>query len=109
MSTPLTPRQRRRAITTKAAASVSTSLALLLAGCASTGPGTTTPADQLLQQAGVPTTLPVGAGATADLPPTAWRGWVREPRLVAWVELALQNNRDLRRQKRSVHWQLLVQ
>ena len=75
---------------------IAVSAAALLAGCANTGPGTTTPSDPLLQQAGVPPTLPVGVGAPADLPPAAWRDWVREPRLVAWVELALQNNRDLR-------------
>ena len=75
---------------------IAVSAAALLAGCANTGPGTPTPTDLQLQQAGVPTTLPVGAGAPADLPPAAWRDWVREPRLVAWVELALQNNRDLR-------------
>ena len=75
---------------------IAVSAAALLAGCASTGPGTPMSADLQLQQAGVPTTLPVGAGAPADLPPAAWRDWVREPRLVAWVELALQNNRDLR-------------
>jgi multidrug efflux system outer membrane protein len=79
-----------------ASASGVLALVLLLAGCASRGPGTTTSSDQLLQQAGVPSTLPVGAGAPAELPPTAWRDWVREPRLVAWVELALTNNRDLR-------------
>ncbi len=75
---------------------IAVSAAALLAGCANPGPGTTTPTDLQLQQAGVPTTLPVGAGAPADLPAAAWRDWVREPRLVAWVELALQNNRDLR-------------
>lgn len=75
---------------------IAVSAAALLAGCANTGTGTTTPTDLQLKQAGVPTTLPVGAGAPANLPPAAWRDWVREPRLVAWVELALQNNRDLR-------------
>ena len=104
MSTPLIPRQRRRVTATKAAikavamavSSISASLALMLAGCASSGPGASTPADQRLQQAGVPLTLPVGAGAPAELAPAAWRDWVREPRLVAWVELALKHNRDLR-------------
>ena len=66
-----------------------------LAGCASS-PTAEAPTDQGLQQAAVSATLPVGAGAPADTAPLAWRDWVREPRLVQWVTLALQNNRDLR-------------
>ena len=71
-------------------------VAACLAGCAASGP--TTPADTqaVLQQAGVPVSLPAGAGAPADTPALDWRDLVREPRLLAWVDLALQNNRDLR-------------
>ena len=66
-----------------------------LAGCANS-PTAQAPADQRLQQAGVPATLPAGAGAPAATAPLAWRDWVQAPRLVQWVTLALQNNRDLR-------------
>ena len=66
-----------------------------LAGCAYS-PTAQAPADQRLQQAAVPATLPVGAGAPADTAPLAWRDWVQAPILVQWVTLALQNNRDLR-------------
>lgn len=90
------PRPRLAPLAPLAPLAAAASLVLLLAGCASSGPTAQTPADQLLLQADVPATLPVGAGAPAELPPVAWRDWVREPRLVAWVELALKNNRDLR-------------
>ena len=96
MSTPLSRRRSPRVTAVKAAASLSASLVLLLGGCASNRPEPQTTNDALLQQAGVPSILPVGAGAPAELPPAAWRDWVREPRLVAWVELALTYNRDLR-------------
>ena len=67
-----------------------------LAGCANR-PTAQAPSDQLLlRQAAVSSTLPVAAGAPADTAPLAWRDWVQAPRLVQWVTLALQNNRDLR-------------
>ena len=70
--------------------------AALLIGCAGNSVQTPIPPEQALQQAGVPLQLPVAAGAPAEAPALAWQGFVREPRLVQLVTLALQNNRDLR-------------
>ena len=70
--------------------------AALLIGCAGNSVQTPIPPEQALQQAGVPLQLPVAAGAPAELPALAWQDFVREPRLVQLVTLALQNNRDLR-------------
>ena len=70
--------------------------AALLIGCASNSVQTPIPPGQALQQASVPAQLPVAAGAPADLHTLAWQDFVREPRLVQLVTLALQNNRDLR-------------
>ena len=82
--------------TTRASTAVALAVAVMLAGCAASGPQQPADAALVLQQSGVPALLPVGAGAPADTPALGWRDLVREPRLVAWVELALQNNRDLR-------------
>ncbi|NDG39098.1 MAG: hypothetical protein EBY28_06820 [Betaproteobacteria bacterium] len=71
-------------------------LAAGLSGCAGGGPQPMAAAPAVLQQASVAAQLPAGALAAADTPILAWRDWVREPRLTQWVELALQNNRDLR-------------
>ena len=71
-------------------------LAAGLSGCAGSGPQLMSAAPAVLQQASVAAQLPAGALAAADTPILAWRDWVREPRLTQWVELALQNNRDLR-------------
>ncbi len=82
--------------TTRAATAVTLAVAVMLAGCAASGPQQPADAALVLQQSGVPAQLPVGSGAPADTPALGWRDLVREPRLLAWVELALQNNRDLR-------------
>ena len=91
------PTQRPRSTAGAAGSRLALTTLLLasLAGCASS-PTAQAPADQRLQQAAVPATLPVGAGAPADTAPLAWRDWVQAPILVQWVTLALQNNRDLR-------------
>ena len=78
------------------AASLAIVLAASLGGCAANSPPTPADPQRVLQQADVPAILPVGAGAPADTPALAWRDVVRDPRLVAWVDLALQKNRDLR-------------
>ena len=70
--------------------------AAVLGGCASTVPQPDVPASQVLMQAGVPKQLPVAADTPLDAGVIAWRDLIRSPRLLQLVDLALQNNRDLR-------------
>jgi NodT family efflux transporter outer membrane factor (OMF) lipoprotein len=77
-------------------APVMVAVLVTLAGCAS--PTVQAPASEALQRAQVPTqwAVPVPSAAAADAPALAWRDWLRQPRLVEWVNQALQHNRDLR-------------
>lgn len=70
-------------------------LAGLVAGCAAT---TAPPAGEPspIEQAAVPATLPVGAGAAETTPELDWRAQVTDPWLRGLVEAALADNRDLR-------------
>ena len=78
------------------ARAVALAAALLLAACASAPEHPSLPADQALQQADVPASLPGAAGAAGDAITAEWDQVVREPRLRRWVKLALAHNRDLR-------------
>ena len=77
------------------AAALAAAATLGLAGCATGQPPKLMDAEAL-QRAEVPATLPVGAGAPADTSAPDWRSLVRAPRLLQWIEIALQHNRDLR-------------
>lgn len=74
---------------------VALAAALALSACAQAPSRPATPAADALARAQVPTQLP-GSGISQAATPLAWRDWLRDPQLLAWVDTALQHNRDLR-------------
>jgi len=68
--------------------------ALALAGCAQAPARPDTAPGDALARAQVPAQLP-GSGISQAATPLAWRDWLRDPQLLAWVNTALQHNRDL--------------